>query len=123
MIERRKMMIADEYPFLETPQGQILIMDDKDLYQIMERNISREFAEYIDARIEEVDTEAIYAEELAATDFRCMEMQNEQWHNFMLDVSDELEEVLDHILESKRINKEKIIRTLTSIIENITGEL
>lgn len=99
------------------------IYEDKDIEDILSDKLGRDFSDYLMSRIEEVDADIIYAENLAATDFRNMEFQNERWQNEMIDVAEQLRDIQNYVMTAKRLNRDEIVKKLYSTIKQISGQI
>lgn len=106
-----------------TPEGVVTMLDEKDLYQVIDKYVGREIAEYVSNRILEVNISEYKAELEVENETRVYAQQCENWHTFVLDKSEELEEVIQYIEESKRIDKQRIYNKLVKIIRDMRGEL
>ncbi len=106
-----------------TPEGVVTMLDEKDLCQVIDKYISREVAEYVADRISEVNIAEYKAELEVQTDLRNYEQSCENWHTLVQDKSEELEEIIQYMEESKRIDKQKIYDKLVRIVVDMRGEL
>lgn len=108
---------------LMTPEGQMTLLDDRDLCQVIDRYVGREVAEYVAEKISDRNIAEYKAELEVDTDLRSYEQSCENWHTLVQDKSEELEEIIQYMEESKRIDKQKIYNKLVSIVRDMRGEL
>lgn len=84
--------------------------------------MGKDMYDFISEKIVQNDMEAMMAEKKFNSDYRAMEFECERWHNFVEEISNQIEDLMDEIEDSK-ITKAKIYSRLNSIHEELRGEL
>lgn len=101
----------------------VLIGSNKDIIEAVETHCSYELASLISAKMVDIDSEKIYAQERAQTDADsyCADLESKEC--CLRDVLEIAEELVDYIEEAKRINKYTIYQKLNDIVRIIGNEL
>lgn len=101
----------------------VLIGSNRDIIKAVGEHCSYELASLLSGKIEDIDSEKLYAEERAVTDADSYLASLESAHSTMNDVQDTLEEIRTQIDEVKRINKEFFYQKLSETIRQIRNDL
>jgi 5'-deoxynucleotidase YfbR-like HD superfamily hydrolase len=102
---------------------QAFILNPRDLVDIAYNALGGEFSEEIEKVITKASEDEIYQEKRFNSDMLSYEGQIEDYRNIMIDTIEELEKLVDTIEESKRINREDILKQLKQSIKNLNSEL
>lgn len=108
-------MIGGQMDTFHNNEETYYVYEDKDIREILEDKLGRDFAEYIMSRIEEADAEAIYAERRLKTDLNNYEASCEIFQNAIMDAIEALDRVMQMNNDKPRLRKEVIIQEIWQI--------
>ena len=101
----------------------VTLMDDRDIEEILNERVSSDFSRYIMERIAYVDSERIYAEQLAMTDAQADEECAELYRNLLSELMESIDDMVERLSNSKRWNKDKILADMASMSDSINRQL
>lgn len=101
----------------------VTLIDDRDIEEILNERVSSDFSRYIMERIAYVDSERIYAEQLAMTDAQVNEECAEFYRDLLSETMESIDDMIEGMSNSNRWNKDKIIADMASISDNINRQI
>lgn len=112
-------MSFQDFHTMQTKSGRIFTpLDSYDVVDVIREEVGDEVADEVKGWLEENARES----QLADTDFFAMEQEVEDWHNFVDELSEEVEAVRRKI-EDNKLTKAKISVELYKIYEKMRKEL
>lgn len=106
-----------------TKQGRVFTpLSTNDVIDVVREEVGDEIADYLEEVMIDVDLEEKMAEKKFNSDFDAMECEVECWHQFVDDISEEIEAVRRNI-EDNKLTKAKISIALWRIYEKMRKEL
>lgn len=103
-------------------QNAIVGSQEDIIYEIRE-HMGCEFADYISEFLDIKVQESAWEQKALRQEMRTYEGSLESIDNVLRDSVEELEELMEYINDSKRINKEKIYSKINEICKNLKEEL
>ena len=104
---------------MQTKSGRVFTpLTDYDVVEVIREEVGDEVADRAQGWLEEDARES----ELANSDYLCMEQEVEDWHSFVDDLSEEIEQLREKI-EDNKLTKAKISIELWKIYEKMRKEL
>ena len=100
---------------VDTPNGRQTLFNDKDSIDLIRTYISDEFADYISDKIVEFDEVEWRNAQEWASDYRAMEMENEEWYNEVYDIKSELERISYEADQQPGLSKKKILERVDKL--------
>ena len=100
-----------------------IIGSNRDVSEVVEQYCGYELASFVLDKLESVDADKAYAEARAKTDASAYERSLESAQSTFNNILDIVEEVQEHIVDAKRINKDIIYQELKKIIKLINLEI
>lgn len=101
----------------------VTVSSDKEIIEIVEEYCGHEVAEIVREKIDINDFSAMYAQKRAESDTDAY-LEDIRSREFCLEeVKASAQTLLDHLTESKRINRETCIQKVQEIIKKIQSEL
>lgn len=101
----------------------VTVSSDKEIIEIIEEFCGHEVAEIVREKIDINDFSAMYAQKRAESDTDAY-LEDIRSREFCLEeVKASAQTLLDHLTESKRINRETCIQKVQEIIKKIQSEL
>jgi archaellum component FlaC len=97
-------------------------LSDYDVLNEIYEDMGEDVHDYVANRVLELNEESEYERLKFNSDFRSLEQSNENWHQFVQDISDEIEALREKI-ETTGITKAKISVELWNIYEKMRLEL
>lgn len=97
-------------------------LSDYDVLEEIYEDMGQDVHDWVANRILEIDVEENIAQQKFNSDYRAMEYENEQWHNFVEELSEKII-VLSKRIEDNKLTKAKICIELFQIYEKMRGEL
>ena len=116
-------MEFDEFRIVSTPQGARTVTNMSDIHDILVDNGLEEIANIVDANVQnrilgvEDELSKLQAE------FASYEVQNEEYHDCIRDSAENINEVINSILSSKRLNKSELVKRLEQIFNDLWKEV
>ena len=108
-----------DFHTMQTKSGRTFTpLNDYDVVEVIREEVGDEVADRAQGWLEEDARES----QLADTDYFAMEQEVEDWHNFVSDLSEEIEQVRRQI-EDNKLTKAKISVELWKIYEKMRKEL
>lgn len=105
---------------IDIGQGYKNLVVDEDFIEVMQEQISYEFAEEIARRLSAAEDEVEWIRADADSDSKYIEAENEGLRNLIDDVNSLLQCYLDPIERGKRINRQEMIKTLNKAIQMLS---
>ena len=116
-------MEFEEGRVVSTPQGNKTVTSMSDVHDILVENNLEEIANLVDAdvqnRLLEVEAELSDLQD----EFDSYAVQNEEYHDCIRDSAENINEVINSILDSKRLNKSELVKRLEQIYDNLWEEV
>ena len=116
-------MEFEEVRVVSTPQGNKIILSMSDLTDILDANGLHEISEFLSDNLNtkrlEVEAELSNLQD----EFDSYESQNEEYHDCIVDTANSLEEIINSINDSKRLNRLNLVNTLTDIFDGLWSVL
>ena len=106
---------------ISTKSGLVTISTERDIVDAIDEQMGHEFANYVGEYLEAADYETVLAKEKAETDERSYAMSCEEYHNQLQEVSEMLEQWQNDIVNSKRLNKDKMFNEMIRLNKSIIG--
>jgi rhamnogalacturonyl hydrolase YesR len=100
-----------------------IIMNDSDIIEIIEKYCGYELSQLVESKIANVNYEKLLVKEKAKTDEESYLASLENIENCLRDIQDVVENMTEHLKESKRINRDKIHERLKEILTLINNEI
>ena len=100
-----------------------LVMSKKDIIDIAYSKLGSEFSNLITNIVDTQEENEIYAMERLNTDLDSYEGQIEEYRDCMLEVQEILEKLEESIKDSKRLNKDNILKDIRLSINKLNSEL
>lgn len=97
-------------------------LTDYDVLEEIYQDMGSDVHDWVAERILEIDVEANIAQQKFDSDYRAMEFECERWHDFVDDLSEEIEHLREKI-EDNKLTKAKISIELWNIYEKMRKEL
>ena len=116
------MMEFEEGRVVSTPQGNKIILSMSDLTDILDANGLHEITEFISDNLNTKRLECEAELQNVKDELDSYEMQNEEYHDCIVDTANSIEEVINSINDSKRLNKSELVKRLTEIHESLWEE-
>ena len=107
---------------IQTPNGLEGIMNDRDAVDLIRTYISDDLAEYVADRIVEFDEVEWRNAQEWASDYRAMEMENEEWRN-ILDEANSMLQQISYKAEEPGYSKKKMIAEIDKVWQYIDKNL
>lgn len=112
-----------DFHTMQTKSGRTFTpLDDYDVLEVIYDEMGQDVHDFVAGRILEIDTEENIAQQKFNSDFRAIEGENEAWHQFVDDISEELEGIRKQI-EDNKLTKARISVELYKIYEKMRKEL
>jgi len=112
--ERRMVM-----EMITTPNGIEYITDNQDAVELVRKYISDDMADYVENKIVEFDEVEWRNAQEWASDYRAMEMENEEWRNELDEINSKLQQITYQADKQPGMSKRKILNELDLIIDHI----
>ena len=103
---------------VKTPDGPVIIFDHRDAIDLAEQYVGSEYANYISKKIVEFDEVEWRNVQEWASDYRAMEMENEEWRNELDEINSRLQQ-LSVKADEPGMSKRKIIEEVDKIWQHI----
>ena len=107
---------------VQTPDGYALIMDNQDAVDIVRKYISDDMADYVENKIVEFDEAEWRNAQEWTSDYRAMEMENEEYRDALFEASSLLQEISVKA-EEPGFSKKKVIEMIDEVWSNINRML
>lgn len=104
---------------LKTPDGYVSVISKADVADIIEKYVSEDVAKYCLTRMLEYDKEVERGKMEFNSDFECLEFQNEEYHDTILEAHNSVEQLITKMESKSRWDKDKVISTLIGIKDNL----
>lgn len=101
----------------------VQIFSNKDIIEVIQDNCSYELGNIIAEKIEDIDSEKLYAEHRAMTDADSFLSDLEEKECCLTEVLESIQSLKKYMNESKKTNKDKIYEKLNNVIKLIENEL
>jgi len=108
---------------LDTPDGQVTLLNTRDIREVLEKYIGYEFASYISEFLIEVDEEEAYAKERAYTDADAIAEENDYLRTQLVETQEILTQITDDITQKSRLNKNELFNKLLALVDSINTVL
>ena len=116
-------MEFEEGRIISTPQGDRVILSMSDLTDILDANGLHEISEFVSDNFNTKRLE-VEAELLKLKDeFDSYAAQHEEYHDCIRDSAENINEVINSILDSKRLNKSELVKRLEQIFNDLWEEV
>ena len=102
---------------------QAFILNSRDLVEIAYNNLGSEYSDEIEKVIISSSEAELYAEKRINTDLNSYEGQIEEYRDCMLEVQEILEKLEESIEDSKRLNRDNILKDIRLSINKLNSEL
>ena len=108
---------------LQTKSGHIFTpLDCKDVLEVVRDEMGDEVYDYLNDEVEFKHWQKENEFSLLKDEFECYEQENENWHTFVDDISEEIEHIREKI-EDNKLTKAKISIELYKVYEKMREEL
>ena len=97
-------------------------LNDYDVLEEIYEDMGQDVHDWVAEKILEINVEENIAQQKFNSDYRAMEQENESWHSFVDDLSEEIEQLREKI-EDNKLTKAKISIELWRIYEKMRKEL
>lgn len=112
-----------DFHTMQTKSGRVFTpLDDYDVLEEIYQEMGQDVHDWVAERILETNVEENIAQQKFNSDYRAMEQENENWHTFVDDLSEELEQIREKI-EDNKLTKAMISVELYKIYEKMRKEL
>ena len=112
-----------DFHTMQTKSGRLFTpLTINDVVEVIRDDMGDEVADYIEGCISDTALEYDTAYTLLQDEFASYEADNEQWHDFVDDLSEEIEQLREKI-EDNKLTKAKISIELYKIYEKMRKEL
>lgn len=102
---------------LNVPNGQIVVLSDYDVIDVIRDNVSDDVADFVSQRLHELNEERDYEQLKFNTDYESLESSCDAYNSAMNDIWQMSDELIDEIKGADRLNRQKILEKLEAIIE------
>lgn len=102
---------------------QAFILNPRDLVDIAYEKLGSEYSNEIEKVIHTQEENEIYARERFNTDLNSYEGQIEEYRDCMLEVQEILEKLEESIEDSKRLNRDEILKQIRLSIKKLNSNL
>lgn len=116
-------MLFDEFRIVSTPQGNKAVTSMPDVIDILVDNNLEEIANIVDANVQDRILEVEDELSKLQAEFDSYEVQNEEYHDCIRDSAENINEVINSILDSKRLNKPELVKRLEQIFNDLWEEV
>lgn len=116
-------MEFDECRVVSTPQGNKSVTSMSDVIDILVDNNLEEIANIVDDNVQNRLLEAEGKLSNLQDEFASYAVQNEEYHDCIRDSAENINEVINSILDSKRLNKSELVKRLEQIYNNLWKEV
>lgn len=108
---------------IQTKSGHVFTpLNDYDVLEEIYQEMGQDVHDWVAERILETNVEENIAQQKFNSDYLAMEQENENWHSFVDDLSEEIEQLRIKI-EDNKLTKAKITIELYKIYEKMRKEL
>ena len=108
---------------MQTKSGRTFTpLNTNDVVEVIREEMGEEVANYVNEEIELSHWQKEDEYSLLKDEFESYEQENENWHNFVDDLSEEIEQIREQI-EDNKLTKAKISIELFKIYEKMRKEL
>ena len=112
-----------DFHTMQTKSGRVFTpLTSDDVVEVIREDMGDEVADYIEEVISDTALEHDTAYTLLQDEFASYEADNEHWHSFVDDLSEEIEQLREKI-EDNKLTKAKISIELYKIYEKMRKEL
>ena len=115
-------MELDEKHIISTPKGYRTVSSLHDISDILDENDLSELKNIINSNIIILLSDKEELMQISNSELASYEAQNEEYHDTIRDSAEAIEELLDSINDSKRLNKSELVKRLTELYENLWSE-
>lgn len=116
-------MEFEEGRVISTPQGNKSILSMSDLTDILDANGLHEISEFVSYNLNtkrlEVEAELSNLQD----EFDSYAAQNEEYHDCIRDSAENINELINSIYDSKRLNRLNLVNTLTDLFNRLWEEV
>ena len=105
-----------------TPIGNIVIFDNRDIVETIRNFVSDDMADYVERKLVEFDEVEWRNAQKWASDYRAMEMENEEYRDALFEVSSLLQEISVKA-DKPGFSKKKVIEMIDEVWSNINRML
>lgn len=112
-------MEFEEGRVVSTPQGNKVILSMSDLTDILDDNGLHGISEFVSDNLNTKRLEVEAELSNLQHEFDSYESQNKEYHDCIVDTANSLEELINSINDSKRLNKSELVKRLTELHENL----
>lgn len=112
-----------DFHTMQTKSGRVFTpLNDYDVLEEIYQDMGSDVHDWVANRILDIDVEQNIAQQKFESDYFAMEQENESWHTFVDDLSEEIEQLREKI-EDNKLTKAKISIELYKIYEKMRKEL
>lgn len=112
-----------DFHVMTTKSGRIFTpLNDYDVLEEIYQDMGQDVHDWVAERILEINVEENIAQQKFNSDYDAMEQEVEDWHSFVDDLSEEIEQLREKI-EDNKLTKAKISIELWRIYEKMRKEL
>ena len=112
-----------DFHTMMTKSGRVFTpLNTNDVIDVVREEVGDEVADYLEEVVSDTALEHDTAYTLLQDEFASYESENEQWHNFVDDLSEEIEQIREKI-EDNKLTKAKISIELWKLYEKMRKEL
>lgn len=116
-------MLFDEFRIVSTPQGNKVVTSMPDVIDILVDNNLEEIVNIVDANVQNRILEVEDELSKLQAEFDSYEVRNEEYHDCIRDSAENINEVINSILNSKRLNKSELVKRLEQIFNDLWEEV
>lgn len=108
---------------MELKDGRIIApMTDYDILEEVYNYMGQDVHDYLANAILDINVQENIAQQKFNSDYRAMEFECENWHDFVDEVSNQIESLMEEVADGK-ITKARIYQKLSAIHREMRGEL
>lgn len=116
-------MKLNECRVVSTPKGSRTIISERDIYDILEENDLSEVSNLIHDNVEGILLDAEDRVNWIDDELASYESQNENYHDTIRDSAEMIQELIDKVNDSKKLNHSELVKRLTEIYDNLWEEV
>ena len=106
---------------IETPDGTQTLLGRRDILEIADKYVSKDYADFLEDLLTEIDAETYRTELEFNSDYRAYEQSCEDFHLLLVDSADTIYEIIEGLSEGKRMNKSKLLEKLLNLYKDMNG--
>jgi dGTP triphosphohydrolase len=108
---------------VETPDGTATLITADDVIELASKYVSHEYGDYLIDLMADIKDTQDCAYNAMKDEYDGMEQTLDSYTTIMRDAADDIEEIMNDLSDSRRINKSKLLERLLSIYTSINSEI